>query len=513
MLHLQPVEMRLQYKHVINNCTLINDSYSNDLSGLRIALSFLQQQAGKQATTVILSDLGETESSADQYGKVLQALLQYKVQRFVGIGPRLHALRDVFAQAIPLTHFFTGVAGFLQQFPNLRFSNEAILLKGARAFEFEQIDLQFEEKVHQTVLEVNLTAMANNLREYQKCLQPHTKVMAMVKAFSYGSGSAEVARVLQYHKVDYLAVAYADEGVELRKAGINMPIVVMNPEPVTFQLIVQYGLEPEMYSFSIINAFSAYLQNAGLQQYPIHIKIDTGMHRLGFEEADLDLLSGLLGQTNRMAVKSVFSHLAASEAPQHDSFTHLQVQRFKTACARIRAATGYAFMQHIANSAAIFRFPQYQFDMVRLGIGLYGIDSTAQNILNLQPVASLLTTVAQVRNLPKGESVGYGRRGKMPADGQIATIRIGYADGFSRRLGNGTGKVFINGQLAPVIGSVCMDMTMVDITGIADVHEGTTAEVFGTNLSIQQVAQWIETIPYEVMTGISQRVRREYYEE
>ena len=510
---LQPVEMRLQLKKVINNCSLINDSYSNDLSSLRIALDFLHQQAGIQQTTVILSDLGELLSSDEQYKKVQQSLIQHKVDKFIGIGPRLYALQPLFKEALPQCFFYPSVEDFIKVFTNIRFRDEVILLKGARSFEFEQINLLFEQKMHQTVLEVNLAAMSHNLKEYQRYLRPNTKVMAMVKAFSYGSGSAEVASVLQFHKVDYLAVAYADEGVDLRKSGISMPIMVMNPETITFQSLIDYNLEPEMYSFKILREFTAYLENEGLQQFPVHIKIDTGMHRLGFEEAELDNLATFLKENPRLVVRSVFSHLVASESSVHDEFTHVQVQQFTQACKVIKSAIGYAFIRHISNSAAIFRHPQFQFDMVRLGIGLYGVDSAAENQLALQPVATLRTTIAQIRKVKKGETVGYSRKGIVHRDSIIATIRIGYADGFNRRLGNGVGHVFIKEKLAPVIGSVCMDMTMIDITDVAGVGEGDNVEIFGTNLPVQQVARWCETIPYEVMTSISQRVKREYYQE
>jgi len=513
MTQLQPVEMRLQLKKAINNCSLINDSYSNDLSSLRIALDFLHQQSGVQQRTVILSDLGELLSTDEQYTKVLQALLQHKADKFIGIGPRLSALKESFKEALPQSFFYPSVEDFIRRFSNIRFRDEVILLKGGRSFKFEQIDLLFEQKVHQTVLEVNLTAMAHNLKEYQRYLQPKTKVMAMVKAFSYGSGSAEVARLLQFHNLDYLAVAYADEGIELRKAGIYLPIMVMNPETITFQAVVEYSLEPEMYSFAILKAFDAYLKNEGIQQFPVHIKIDSGMHRLGFEEGDLNELTSFLKEHSKLVVKSVFSHLAGSENAGHDAFTELQVQRFTFACDAIKNATGYSFIRHIANSAAIFRHPGLQFDMVRLGIGLYGVDSIAESNLSLQRVATLRSTIAQIRKVKKGETVGYNRKAVLTKDSLIATIRIGYADGFNRRLGNGTGHVFIKGKLAPVAGNVCMDMTMIDVTDIEGVSEGDIVEIFGAHLPIEQVAKWSETIAYEVMTSVSQRVKREYFEE
>jgi len=513
MQKLEAVEMRLQLKKAINNCSVINDSYSNDLSSLEIALDFLQQQSGNQKTTVILSDLGETSVSGDQYLKVAHALVQHKIQRFIGIGPKLNEHQPIFRPSLPEVYFYSSVPDFIQQFPMIGFKNEVILLKGARVFQFEQIDLLFEKQVHQTVMDVNLSAMVHNLKEYQRYLKPATKVMAMVKAFSYGSGTAEVASVLQFHKVDYLAVAYADEGIELRKAGIKMPIMVMNPEIITFPGLVDYNLEPEIYSFAILKAFTAYVNKEGIQQLPVHIKIDTGMHRLGFEGKDVEALCRLLHQNQHVAVKSVFSHLAASEDVSHDAFTRQQLELFLTACNTIESSLGYAFIKHISNSAAIFRHPHLQFDMVRLGIGLYGVDSAGEKQLPLLPVATLRSTIAQIRNLKKGESVGYSRKGIMQKDGKVAIIRIGYADGYNRRLGNSIGSVWINGQLAPVIGNVCMDMTMLDITDIENVNEGDRVEIFGSNLSIQLVADWSQTIPYEIMTGISQRVKRVYYEE
>ncbi len=513
MKSLQPVEMRLQLKKGNNNCSIINDSYSNDSSSLTIALNFLQQQAGNLSKTVILSDLGDINSSVDQYTEVLKALKQHEVDKFIGIGSRLYDLQEMFRKEINNSQFYLTVAAFKQQFLQTKFSNELILLKGARSFHFEDINLLFEQKVHQTVLEVNLSAMIHNLKEYQKYLHPETKLMAMVKAFSYGSGSAEVASVLQYHKVDYLAVAYADEGVELRKAGIQMPIMVMNPEVVTFDALVEYHLEPELYSFSILHSFNKHLENEGILKFPVHLKIDTGMHRLGFESAQMNELIHELSSNDRFVIKSVFSHLAGSEDPIHDDFTQQQSESFQNSCTLIQQAIGYPFLKHILNSAGIFRHPDLQLDMVRLGIGLYGVDSSKENKLSLQPVAALRSTVSQVRMVKKGDSVGYNRKGIVNRDSKIATIRIGYADGFSRRMGNRVGSVYIKNALAPVVGNVCMDMIMVDVTDLEPVSEGDSVEVFGPHISIHQVAKWCDTIAYEIMTGVSQRVKREYYME
>ncbi|WP_207495623.1 bifunctional UDP-N-acetylmuramoyl-tripeptide:D-alanyl-D-alanine ligase/alanine racemase [Aridibaculum aurantiacum] len=509
---LQPVEMRLQMKRGINNCSIINDSYSNDISSLNIALDFLQQQAGKQKATVILSDLGESGHAVKQYSKVAAALLRYKIDKFVGIGNDLCSFESLFS-GLPDRHFFRSVEEFKQQLPLITFRDEVILVKGARVFEFEQIGSLFEQQVHQTVMEVNLSAMVNNLKQFHQYLKPTTKVMAMVKAFSYGSGSAEVASVLQYHKVDYLAVAYADEGVELRKAGIHMPVMVMNPEDVTFPVLLQYNLEPEMYSLDLLNSFCSYVEKQGVEQVGIHIKLDTGMHRLGFEHEDVEELLAYLQAHKTLVVKSVFSHLVGSEEQEHDAFTQYQGKTFNGFVQRLKQVIDYPFITHISNSAAIFRHPNMQYDMVRLGIGLYGIDTSASNVLQLQPVATLRTTISQIRKVKAGESVGYSRKGMLQKDATIATIRIGYADGFRRKLGNGNGKVFLKGATAPVVGNVCMDMTMIDVSDIEDVKEGDAVEIFGPNLPVEQLAKWCETIPYEIMTNISLRVKRVYYEE
>jgi alanine racemase len=337
--------------------------------------------------------------------------------------------------------------------------------------------------------------------------------MAMVKAFAYGSGGAEIAGILQYHKVDYLGVAYADEGVELRKSGIHLPVMIMNPEESTFDAIVENDLEPDIYSFELLHQFDAYLKRLGIQQYPVHIEIETGMNRLGFDAADIRKLGEVLNQTDRFKIRSVFSHLAGSEDPAEDDFTLQQHAKFIRASNELEEMLEYSFIKHIANSAAIIRHPLLQMDMVRLGIGMYGVDAANTRSLELQPVATLKSTIAQIKHLKKGESVSYNRKGVVKRDSAIATIRIGYADGYSRLLGNGVGKMLINHQLVPVIGAVCMDMTMVDITGILDVNEGDEVIVFGNELPIQQIAEWASTIPYEIMTGISQRVKRVYFEE
>ncbi len=515
MLQLEPVEMRMQLKKAINNCYLLNDSYSNDLASLDLAIDYLQQQAGNQKTTLVLSDILQSGQYEEALYRDIAAQLSVRgIHRLIGIGPAIVKYQFVFDGIDSLqTSFYHSTEDFLQQVSTQAFANEYILLKGARIFAFERISAWLEQKVHQTVMEINLSAMIHNLKQYQQQLKPSTKLMAMVKAFSYGSGSAEVARILQFHKVDYLAVAYADEGVELRKAGISLPIMVMNADEATFDTLISYDLEPEIYSFHIYHAFHHYLWQQAIQQFPVHIKFNTGMNRLGFEISDAETLSLQLKQNHTMAVKSVFSHLVASESAEHDGFTRQQVILLETACATLEQQLGYSFSKHIANTAAIFRRPEYQFDMVRLGIGLYGVDSADGNGLNLQTVTTLKSTIAQIRKIKAGDTVGYGRKGQVQRDSLIATVRMGYADGYGRELGNGKGNMYINGQLAPVIGQVCMDMTMIDITDIPGVIEGDIVEIFGKHLPVQQVAKWAGTIAYEIMTGISQRVKRVYTEE
>jgi Alr-MurF fusion protein len=512
-----PVSMRLELKKGINQCAIINDSYSADISSLEIALNFLGQQNAGTKRTVILSDFLQTATEDEElYAQIADSLSAHKVNRLIGIGEKIRSVFGAIAADKKLNYsieFYSSTDEFVKQFRSSSFKEEAILIKGARVFAFERIVQLLEQKVHQTVLEINLNALVHNLKEYQRVLKSATKIMAMVKAFAYGSGGTEIAGILQYHNVDYLGVAYADEGVELRKAGITLPIMVMNPEENAFEAITEYNLEPELYSFDLLKSFEAHIDRQGLLQYPVHIEIETGMNRLGFAVTDAERLAAHLSTTTSLRIQSVFSHLAASEEAAQDDFTVHQVELFNTAVKVLRTALSYSFLVHISNSAAATRHPQLQFDMVRLGIGMYGVDSAASGKLNLQTVATLKSTVAQIKQLKKGESVSYNRKGVVDKDSTIATIRLGYADGYPRRLGNGIGKVWINGQLAPVIGTVCMDMFMADVTGINEVKEGDAVIIFGKQLSVQQVAQWAGTIPYEIMTGISQRVKRVYFEE
>ncbi|HMG83460.1 MAG TPA: bifunctional UDP-N-acetylmuramoyl-tripeptide:D-alanyl-D-alanine ligase/alanine racemase [Ferruginibacter sp.] len=510
MLRLRPVEMRLELKQGNNNCSIINDSYSADINSLVIALNFLQQQQQHAKRTLILSDILQSgKSNNELYADIAHILEQKNIDQLIGIGPEISKHSAAFKNIKQVT-FFPSTIAFKEQFYSLHFINETILLKGARVFEFEQIGHLLEQQVHQTVLEINLNAVTHNLKQYQQQLNPGVKLMAMVKAFSYGSGSFEIANLLQFHKVDYLAVAYADEGVELRKAGITLPIMVMNAEETTFDILVQHNLEPELYSFSILHAFQKYLHQSGINNFPVHIKLDTGMHRLGFEAADIKMLCDQLQNNSIFKIQSVFTHLAASDSAEHDEFTRYQANEFKKAVSLLQQSIAYPFLQHMANTSAIHRHKDLQLDMVRLGIGLYGVDPIIQQ--QLKNVTTLKTTISQIKKVKAGESVGYSRKGVATKDSVIATVRIGYADGYPRILSNGIGKMYINGKLVPIIGNVCMDMTMLDITGVA-VEEGDEVIVFGENLSVSDLAKWSQTIAYEIITGISQRVKRVYFEE
>jgi alanine racemase len=514
MLQLPSLSMRLELKDGLNRCALINDSYNADWSALQLALDFMSNQRRHQRRTVILSDILQSGRSGQAlYRDIAQTLQRHGVDRLIGIGPEITAHARSFEGMLPEVEFHPATDLFLEYFHPSHFRDETILIKGARAFGFERITQLLELKTHQTVLEINLTAIAQNLACYRRMLGKDTRLMVMVKAFSYGAGAYEIANLLQFHRADWLAVAYADEGVELRKAGIRLPIMVMNPEPATFPLLADHDLQPELYSFGIASAFEDYLKSQGIQEFPVHIKLDTGMHRLGFLPGEVDALGSYLSSTRSFRVQTVFSHLVASEDITEDAFTMEQAGNFEQACIQLQAALGHGFIRHLANTAAIGRHPALRFDMVRLGIGLYGVDPAADPLLVLQEASTLRTTVAQVKVVPAGQTVGYGRKGKLYRDSLIATIRIGYADGYPRSLGNGVGKVWIKEGLFPIVGHVCMDMTMVDITGRDDIREGDIAVVFGKEISVSVLARWAGTIPYEIMTGISQRVQRVYIEE
>lgn len=510
MLQLEPVSMRLELKPGINQCTVINDSYSNDINSLRIALDFMTQQSTQKQKTVILSDILESgKPEKELYQEVAQYLQQHGVKRLIGIGDRIHLHQSAFQSRIPELQFYPDTSHFLHQIHQLSFRDEAILLKGARRFAFEDIDRYFELQQHQTVLEINLTALAHNLNTYQQRLKPGTRLMAMVKAFAYGSGSFEIARVLQFHRVDYLAVAYTDEAVELRKAGIRLPMMIMNPDRGDYEKMTEHNLEPVLYSLQSVKQFEQFLHREGLSEYPVHLELETGMNRLGIAANDMVALEALL-ETGVLKIQSLFTHLVASEDPAMDAFTATQAALFEQLSNRITNRLGYKVLRHIANTTGISRHSSLQLDMVRLGIGLYGIDRFTPGLRN---VSTLRTAIAQLRSLNKRETVGYNRKGVLTRDSLIATIRIGYADGYPRSLSQGKGYVLIRGKQAPVVGTVCMDMTMVDVTDIPGVAEGDEVVVFGEALPVPELAQAAETIPYEIVAGISQRVKRVYVEE
>jgi alanine racemase len=510
--HLNPVSMRLELKTGINDCSVIDDSYNSDLQSLEIALNFLNQQNQHNKKTLVLSDIFQSGLPDDVlYKQVAELIKSKKVDKFIGVGEALLAHAAYFD--LPETHFFTDTTELLNNLLTLGFKGETILIKGSRSFEFERVSRALVQKTHETVMEINLNAMLNNLNYYKAKLKPGVKLMAMVKAFSYGSGTFELANMLQYNKVDYLAVAYTDEGIALRQAGINMPIMVLNAEQSAFDKLIEFKLEPVLYSFGLFDDFIKYVQQHSVLNYPVHLKIDTGMHRLGFVPFDIDLLCDLLEENKYLRIVSIFSHLAASEAVEHDDFTKEQISRFEKATQELEECLGYKFIKHLSNTSGITRWPNAQFDMVRLGIGLYGIDAAVNpSDTSLQPITSLKTSISQVKKIAAGETVGYGRKGVMLKDGAIATVRIGYADGYLRAFGNGVGNMLIKGVLVPTIGNVSMDMCMIDVTGV-DAKEGDEVIVFNEQHRIEELATQIGTIPYEILTNISQRVKRVYFYE
>jgi alanine racemase len=504
---LRTVHMRLELKEGINHCQLIDDTYNNDLAGLEISLQFLSHQHQRTRKRVILSDILESGLDKKELVRQIATLVeQNKVDNFIGIGSALAEHKSMFPSG---ASFFETTETFLNAFDTDHLHDEMILIKGARSFQFEKIVSRLQRKVHGTVMEINLGALVHNLNFFRSRLNSSTRIMVMVKAFAYGSGSNEIANILQYHKVDYLGVAYADEGVDLRKNHITLPIMVMNPSEESFDSILTYDLEPEVYSFKILKALIYFLNGKPCN---VHVKLDTGMHRLGFEESDLDELIRLLVVNPTIKVASIFSHLAGADESQHDTFSTQQAEKFKSWADAVAAALGYRPLYHILNTPGILRLANFQFDMVRLGIGLYGVDPTAEKFQELKPVATLKTIVSQVRKINKGESIGYGRRGLAEHDLTLATIAVGYADGFSRAFSRGVGQVLINGKRAPVMGNVCMDMSMVDVTGV-EVKEGDEVILFGTQLPIQEIASSIKTIPYEILTNTSERVKRVFVAE
>ena len=516
---LRPVSMRLELKQGMHNTYLIDDSYNNDLAGLKIALDFMSSQVANLHKTVILSDMLQSGMSQELLYKSIAELLENKkIDWVIAVGEVIAQHKAAFAGFDTL--FFANTQELLHDKTTLAtLANMIILIKGARRFKFEHLVHQLQQKVHGTVLEINLDALVHNLNYYREQLSPQAKMMVMVKAFAYGSGSAEVANLLQFHRVDYLGVAYADEGVFLRESGINLPIMVMNPSEDTFDKLLQYELEPEMYSFRILEAFINYLKDQK-KNVKVHLKIDTGMRRLGFTPEELPQLLQTLGQPgdtgktplDYLTITSVFSHLAGADEEKHNAYSRQQIACFISAVAQIEERLGYTVIKHTLNSPGIIRFPEATLDMVRLGIGLYGVEVNQLAQSQLQPISRLKTTISQIKHVQQGETIGYSRKGVAKKASKTATIAIGYADGFSRAFGNGVGKVLVNGVKVPVIGNVCMDMCMIDITE-TEANEGDDVVIFDEELSIIELSQSIQTIPYEILTNISGRVKRVFYQE
>ena len=524
MAKLEPIAMRLEVKEGQRGLTLINDSYNSDINSLDIALDFMNrrpEQEGKYKT-LILSDIYQTgESSAELYREVSDLISKRGIDRFIGIGPEISSQASVFTSHHPpiISYFFIDVDQFVQSNLFRSLHDEIVLLKGARSFGFERISDQLEQKVHETILEVNLNAVVDNLNHYRSFLKPDTKMICMIKADAYGAGAVEIAKTLQDHRVDYLAVAVADEGVTLRKAGITQNIIVMNPEMSSFKTLFDYDLEPEVYSFRLMDALIKAARREGITGWPVHIKLDTGMHRLGFGASpitseggvtEVDRLIDILKHQSAIIPRSIFSHFVGSDSDDFDTFSAMQFRVFDEASQKIQAAFKHKILRHMDNSAGIEHFPERQMDMCRLGIGLYGVDPRTNGILST--VSTLKTTILQLRHVPKEETVGYSRKGILTRNSIIAAIPIGYADGLNRRLGNRHCYCLVNGQKAEYVGNICMDVALIDVTDIP-CKEGDSVEIFGKNLPVTVLSDVLETIPYEVLTSVSNRVKRVYFQD
>ncbi|MEO8532893.1 MAG: bifunctional UDP-N-acetylmuramoyl-tripeptide:D-alanyl-D-alanine ligase/alanine racemase [Flavobacterium sp.] len=504
---LYPVEMRLEVKNGINNCSIIDDSYSSDFQSLKIALDFLESQKKNASKTVILSDIFQSGFSNEElYSKVAQLIADNKVNRVIGIGSTISSFSDKFSNAV----LFPTTADFIANFENLNFANETILIKGARSFQFEEIVALLEEKTHETILEINLNSISHNLNFFKAKLASNVKMMVMVKAFGYGNGGLEIAKLLEHHKVDYLGVAFADEGISLKNGGIKLPIMVLNPESTSFPSIIQYQLEPEIYSIKGLNAFLKIAREKNLKNFPIHIKLDTGMHRLGFEENTIEELIATLKGNSTVRIQSILSHLATSDDMNHYEFVLSQIHLFEKLSSKLMTKLDVNPIRHILNTSGISNFSNAQYNMVRLGIGLYGVSNDPSEQKYLENVGTLKSIISQVRTIPAGDSVGYGRRFMATKETRIATIPIGYADGISRLWGNEVGYVIIKNQKASIVGSICMDMLMVDV-GEISCKEGDSVVIFGENPTVTEIAKALKTIPYEILTSISQRVKRVFF--
>ena len=509
---LRPVSMRLELKQGIGNNYLIDDTYNNDLAGLTIALNFLTSQKQRARKVLILSDLLETGiPERELYGQIAHLIKQRNLYQFVGIGEVITRNRNLFKFKDNNIQFFKNTVDFLDSQTLKDLKESVVLVKGARRFGFESIVNRLVQKTHGTVLEINLDAVTHNLNYFRDKVGQQTKIMVMVKAFAYGSGSTEVANLLQFHGVDYLAVAYTDEGVSLRQNGIYLPIMVMNPTENDFEQLIKFSLEPEIYSPKILKQFSEYIDNQNISS-KIHLKLDTGMHRLGFEREQLPHLIQTIQSNPNLWVSTIFSHLAAADEDKFDEFTLQQVAEFTDMAKQISDAIGYTPSRHLANSAGIARFPEARLDMVRLGVGLYGLAAKFEDQENLMTVGTLKTVISQIKHVKSSETVGYGRKGELSRDTTTATIAIGYADGYDRRFSRGVGEVLIHGHRCKVVGNVCMDMTMVDITDIPHVEEGDEVIIFGNGLTMIELANKIGTIAYEILTSVSERVKRVFYQ-
>lgn len=511
---LEPVAMRLEVKSGQKGCTLINDSYNSDLSSLDIALDFLNRRPEREGLRrmLILSDIQQTGIPADTlYTHVSQMARQRGIEQILAVGPTLCASKDCFAEWGDACRFYTQTEELLQSQEFQLISHSIILIKGARSFHFEQITDRLEQKVHETILEVDLGAVVKNLNHYRSFMKPGTRMVCMVKADAYGTGAVEVAKTLQDHRVDYLAVAVADEGVTLRQAGVTANIIIMNPEMSSFRTLFQYSLEPEVYSFRLLEALISEAEREGVVGFPIHIKLDTGMRRMGFDpEHDMDALIQRLQHQSAVVPCSVFSHFVGSDSDSFDDFSRHQFALFQKGSDQLQSAFRHHILRHICNSAGIIHFPEYQLDMVRLGLGLYGVDSRTNK--TLYNASTLRTTILQIHNVPAGESVGYSRRTMLTRDSRIASIPIGYADGLNRHLGNRHGYCLVKGQKAEYVGNICMDVCMIDVTDIP-CSEGDSVIIFGEELPTSTLAEWLDTIPYEIMTSVSNRVKRIYFQE
>lgn len=509
---LRHIAMRLEQKEGHNNCTIIDDAYNADIASIATALDMLHVLGDRKglSRTIILSDLEQTGlPDSEVYARVGELLREKNVKRLIGIGSHISSQLGGTVGAA----FFATTDEFLSQMSTADFCNEAILLKGSRSFGFERIAERLEQKRIRTAMEINLDALAHNIAFYRSKLRPETKLLAMVKAYSYGTGSFEIAKLMQAQGVDYLGVAFADEGCELRTAGISLPIIVMNPEEHSYDLMLEYGLEPQIFSVADIVNYSAAAKRMGIAQAGIHIKINTGMNRSGFNPSDIPQVSETLMVCPNVKVVSAFSHLAGSDEECFDDFTNRQISDFKLACADLKTRIGYSFIRHILNSAGIERFSQDQCEMVRLGIGLYGFGFTAEAHRELRNVCTLKSYVSQIRHVAANESVGYSRKTICSRPTTLAIVPIGYADGIDRRLSNGVGEVLIRGQKAPIAGNVCMDICMVDITDVPAVQIADEVVLFGDENPVWQMSDKIGTIPYEVLTGVGRRVKRVYYVE